>query len=110
LETTQKLFSNMTASADSFSEQDLESIEGIIMQDYPLMKINASIDVLEMLTETSIFKSKGEAKKMIQNGGLSINRIKITDQQYKVNGSDLLHNKFILIQVGKKTYYLLKGV
>ena len=110
IETTQKLFANMNAPADSLSEDDLESIEGIISQDYALSKINEGTDILTLLTETSIFKSKGEAKKMIQNGGVSINRIKISDQQHVIKTSDLLHQKFILIQVGKKNYYLVKTI
>ena len=110
IETTQKLFANMSAPADSLSEDDLGSIEGIISQDYALSKINEGTDILTLLTETSIFKSKGEAKKMIQNGGVSINRIKISDQQHVIKTSDLLHQKFILIQVGKKNYYLVKTI
>lgn len=110
LETTQKLFSNTSAAADSLSEHELESIEGIIRQDYPLQKISEGIDIVHLLSETSIFKSKGEAKKMIQNGGVSVNRIKITDLQYIINSNNLLHQKYILVQVGKKNYFLLKAV
>ncbi len=110
IETTQKLFANMNAPAESLSEVDLESIEGLINHDYSLIKINEGIEILDLLTENSIFKSKGEAKKMIQNGGVSINRKKIENQQQKINNSDLLHNKFILIQVGKKNYYLIKAI
>jgi tyrosyl-tRNA synthetase len=87
-----------------------ESIEGIIRQDYPIGKINEGVEILILLTESNIFKSKGEAKKMIQNGGVSVNRIKINDQQHIIQSLDLLHQKFILIQVGKKNYFLVKGV
>ena len=110
VETTQKLFADMSAPAESLSENDLESIEGIIKYDYELSKINAGTDILNLLTETTIFKSKGEAKKMIQNGGVSINRVKLDNQQHVINNSDLLHKKFILIQVGKKNYYLVKAI
>ena len=110
IETTQKLFADMNAPAESLSETDLESIEGVIQHDYELSKINEGADILNLLTETAIFKSKGEAKKMIQNGGVSINRIKLTDQQHIVNDSQLLHKKFILIQVGKKNYYLIRMI
>ncbi|MEP7165275.1 MAG: tyrosine--tRNA ligase [Ferruginibacter sp.] len=110
METTQKLFADMTAPAESLSESDLESIEGIIKHDYALNKINGGTDILNLLTETGIFKSKGEAKKMIQNGGVSINRVKLDNQQQVINDSDLLHKRFILIQVGKKNYYLVKAV
>ncbi|MFN8248737.1 MAG: tyrosine--tRNA ligase [Ferruginibacter sp.] len=110
VETTQKLFSNTNAPAESLSEEDLESIEGIIRQDYEKNKLDEGADILNLLTETTIFKSKGEARKMIQNGGVSVNRNKVTDPQQKVNTSELLHGKFLLIQVGKKNYYLVKGI
>ena len=107
IETTQKLFANQSAAAESLSEEDLNAIEGIIKQDYPKQKIAEGIDVTSLLTETNIFTSKGEAKKMIQNGGVSINRKKIDNPQHIVVLSTLLHNKFLLVQKGKKNYYLL---
>ena len=107
IETTQKLFANQSAAAESLSEEDLNAIEGIIKQDYPKQKIAEGIDVTSLLTETNIFTSKGEAKKMIQNGGVSINRKKIVDPQHTVALPMLLHNKFLLVQKGKKNYYLL---
>ncbi len=110
LETTQKLFSNTSAPADTLSENELESIEGIIRQDYPVQKINEGIDIVNLLSETGVFKSKGEAKKMIQNGGVSVNRAKINDLRHIINSSNLLHQKYILVQVGKKNYFLLKAV
>ena len=107
IETTQKLFAHQSAAAESLSEEDLNAIEGIIKQDYPKQKIAEGIDVTSLLTETNIFTSKGEAKKMIQNGGVSINRKKIDDPQHTVALPMLLHNKFLLVQKGKKNYYLL---
>lgn len=106
-ETTEKLFSNAKASVDSLSVEDLESIEGIVKTNYSADKINAGVDILSFLAENSIFESKGAARKMLQNGGVSINREKITDLQMMVNKNNLLHNKFILIQVGKKINFLI---
>ena len=106
-ETTEKLFSNAKASVDSLSVEDLESIEGIVKTNYSVDKINAGIDILSFLAENSIFESKGAARKMLQNGGVSINREKITDMQLMVDKNNLLHNKFILIQVGKKNNFLI---
>ncbi|MBD0288382.1 MAG: tyrosine--tRNA ligase, partial [Flavisolibacter sp.] len=57
-----------------------------------------------------IFPSKGEARKMIQNGGVSINRNKVDSPQWTVDSSQLLHQKYLLIQKGKKNYYLVKAV
>ena len=107
VETTQKLFSNTKAPIDALSVEDLESIEGIVRADYAADKINAGVDILSFLTENAVFESKGAARKMLQNGGVSINREKITDMQMMVEKKHLLHDKFILVQVGKKNYYLV---
>jgi tyrosyl-tRNA synthetase len=69
--------------------------------------LQAGVNVVNLVTETAIFPSKGEARKLIQNGGLSINREKITDAQLQVDSSHLLHDKYILLQKGKKNYYLV---
>jgi len=107
VETTQKLFSNTKAPIDALSIEDLESIEGIVRTDYAVDKINEGVDILSFLTENAVFESKGAARKMLQNGGVSINREKITDMQMMVEKKHLLHDKFILVQVGKKNYYLV---
>ena len=107
VETTQKLFSNTKAPIDALSIEDLGSIEGIVRTDYAGDKINAGVDILSFLTENAVFESKGAARKMLQNGGVSINREKITDMQMMVEKKHLLHDKFILVQVGKKNYYLV---
>jgi len=108
IETTEKLFANQNASAESLSIQDLEGMEGIVRVSYELPKINDEIDVISFLAETAILPSKGEAKKMIQNGGVQINRNKVEDLQMKLNASMLLHNKYLLVQKGKKNYYLVE--
>ena len=63
--------------------------------------------MVSFLAETNIFPSKGEAKKMIQGGGLSINRKKIDTPQLMIDDSFLLHEKYLLVQKGKKNYYLI---
>ena len=108
IETTQKLFANMTAPAESLSEADLESMEGVVQIDYPLSAFNQGIDFISFSSDNGIFPSKGEAKKMVQNGGVSINRNKLSDLQLKLDPSMLLHGKYLLIQKGKKNYYLVK--
>ena len=110
IETTQKLFSNTKAPVESLSIEDLESIEGIVRSDYEKNKLSEGVDLLTFLTDNSIFESKGAARKMVQNGGVSINREKISDAQLMISNSHLLHDAFILVQVGKKNYYLVKAV
>jgi len=105
--TTEKLFAAQNASIDSFSEEDLNNIEGIAKLDIAKEKIVAGIDITTLLAETGIFASKGEARKMIQNGGVSINREKKDDPTFVVDGSLLLYGKFLLVQKGKKNNYLI---
>jgi len=108
VETTKRLFTNQTAPVESLSEQDLEQLEGIIKTDFEKIKLNAGIDVVSFLSETNIFPSKGEARKTIQGGGVSINRKKVDSIAMKVDTSLLLHEKYILVQKGKKNYYLVR--
>ena len=107
IETTQKLFTQQNASADSLTAEDLEGMEGIVKVSYSKTSLQSGVDVISLVAETGIFPSKGEARKMIQNGGLSINREKVTDQQLQINNSHLLHDKYLLVQRGKKNYYLV---
>lgn len=110
IETTQKLFANQQAPAESLSIEDLEAMDGVIKSDYGKEKITAGIDVVSFLAETGIFASKGEARKMIQGGGVSINRKKIDNPQDSVNSNLLLHDKYILVQKGRRNYYLVQAV
>lgn len=110
IETTEKLFANSNAPAEDLSEDDLNNMEGIVKIDYPAEKIAAGVDVVSFLAETSVFPSKGEARKMIQGGGVMINRKKAEGIELKIEQPMLLHNKYLLIQKGKKNYYLIKSV
>lgn len=110
IETTAKLFANQSAPAESLSEEDLNGMDGIIKTGYDAAKINEGVDVVSFLAETAIFPSKGEARKMVQGGGVSINRKKVEAIDMKVDTGLLLHNKYLLVQKGKKNYYLVKIV
>lgn len=110
VETTQKLFSNQNAPAESLSIEDLEGMEGVVKIDFAKEKITAGIDVVSFLAETTIFPSKGEARKTVQGGGVSINRKKVEGIDFKIESSLLLHNHYLLVQKGKKNYYLVKVI
>ena len=110
IETTEKLFANQSAPAESLSEHDLEGMEGIVKVEFSKEKIEVGIDVVSFLAETNIFTSKGEARKMLQGGGVSINRKKVESIELKVDSSLLLHSKYILVQKGKKNYFLINIV
>ena len=110
LDTTAKLFANTQAPAESLSVEDLEGMEGVVKTDFPKEKIAAGIDVVSFLAETGIFPSKGEARKTVQGGGVSINRKKVEGIQSVIDPSLLLHDTYILVQKGKKNYFLVKAV
>lgn len=107
VETTEKLFANQTKPAEEMSEEDLQGLEGVIKSSIELEKLNAGIDIVSLLAETQISTSKGEARKLIKGGGISLNRKKVTDVQQIVNSTHLLHEKYLLFQKGKKNYYLI---
>jgi tyrosyl-tRNA synthetase len=110
IETTQKLFDNKNVPAEDLSIEDLEGMEGVKKIDFAKDKIVAGIDVVSFLAESGIFPSKGEARKLVQGGGLSINRKKIDNAQLTIDKSFLLHEKYLLVQKGKKNYYLVNCV
>jgi tyrosyl-tRNA synthetase len=106
--TTEKIFADQSAPIESLSAQDLETLEGVVTFEFSKERIINGMDVVSFLAETGSFSSKGEARKMIQQGGVSINRIKVEDIAMPVTRSFLLHEQYILIQKGKKNYYLVK--
>ncbi|MBK7099267.1 MAG: tyrosine--tRNA ligase [Sphingobacteriales bacterium] len=108
VETTEKLFANQTKPAEEMSEEDLQGLEGVIKSSIESEKLNAGIDIVSLLAETQISSSKGEARKLIQGGGISLNRKKVSDVQQIVNTTNLLHEKYLLLQKGKKNYYLME--
>ncbi|MBK9382149.1 MAG: tyrosine--tRNA ligase [Chitinophagaceae bacterium] len=110
IETTHKLFANQNAPAESLSAEDLENLEGVVKSNFSKEKITAGIDIVSFLAETAIFDSKGNARKNVQGGGVSINRKKVEAADFKIDPSLLLHDKYILVQKGKKNYYLVKVI
>lgn len=107
IETTEKLFSNQQAPIESLSETDLGQIQGVVKVEVDKASLAEGIDIVSLLANTGIFPSKGEARKTIQAGGVSINRKKIESVELLVDSSFLLHQRYILIQKGKKNYFLI---
>ncbi|MEI6947044.1 tyrosine--tRNA ligase [Paraflavisolibacter sp. H34] len=110
IETTEKLFARQNAPADALSVEDLEGMEGIVKVDVERSTLQSGVDITTFLADTKIFPSKGEARKMIQNGGVSINRNKVENLQFTVDASLLLHGHYLLIQKGRRNYYLVKAI
>lgn len=75
----------------------------------PILYLNGifPINVVTFLAESGSFSSKGEARKMIQAGGISINEEKITDINAMIEETDLLKNKYVLVRKGKKNIDLI---
>lgn len=87
----------------------LDVFDGVPMFEVSKSELNAGIGVLDFLAEkTKVFPSKGEARKMIQAGGVSFNKQKWDDEKASVTLNNTLNNKYILVQKGKKNYFLCK--
>jgi len=96
----------------SVDEKTLLSVfEGVPKIEVEKSTLANSEDYITLLSDTTngeIFKSKGEARRMIQGGGVSINKAKVTEGTDKPN-LQFLQNKYLLAQRGKKNYYLIIG-
>ncbi len=107
------LFGNNTGEQLKALSEDmfLQVFEGVDTFEVSRNELEAGIGVLDLLAEkTQIFPSKGEARKMIQANGFSMNKEKLTDPQRVINTGDLLNNKYLLFQKGKKAYYIIKAL
>ncbi len=91
------------------SESDFLNIfEGVPKFDINNSDLKNRINILDLLAvQTSVCTSKGEARRMIKSGGVSINKERIEDPDKMIGEEDLLNSKYILIQIGKKKYSLL---
>jgi tyrosyl-tRNA synthetase len=107
--TTEKLFAQQSAPIESMSRADLLAIEGVVTCSLERTQLDNGIDVVSFLASTGILPSKGEARKLVQAGGISMNRQKIDQTDFRVDSRLLLHEEFILVQRGKKTYYLVQA-
>lgn len=88
----------------------LEVFEGVPMFDIDRAELEAGIPLIDLLAvKTQVFPSKGEARKMIQQGGVSVNKVKVTDPNQVIGADQLLGGKYIHVQKGKKNHNLLKA-
>ena len=107
---TEILFGNGTAQqlAGISEELFLQIFEGVPQFEVEANLLQTGVNVLDLLaTHTQIFPSKGEARKMIQQQAVSFNKEKFTEENGLVNADKLINNKYILIQKGKKNYFLV---
>ena len=108
VEASSILFGGATSEAlHALDEQTLLQVfEGV--PQFTVAAADLGRSFLDLCAEkTQIFLSKGECRKMVQGGGVSLNKEKVTDPQRPVTGDDLIAGKYLLVQRGKKNYYLV---
>ena len=110
LTATAKAFSEKEKPAEELTVEDIEALQGVTQISYSKEKITAGIDIVSFLAETGIAPSKGEARKLVMGGGISINRKKVESTEMKIDPAALLHVKYILAQKGKKTHFVISCI
>jgi tyrosyl-tRNA synthetase len=87
----------------------LAVFDGVPMFEIPYNEIENGVNVVELIcTHSKVFASKGEARRMIDGGGLSINKNKVASADVSVSPAELINGKYLLVQKGKKNYVLLQ--
>ena len=110
VEASNILFGNSTSEQLHKLDEDtlLAVFEGVPQFEVSRDTILAGIQAVELTTEAApVFSSKGEMRKLTQGGGVSINKEKLAAPDTKIDGNYLLNDKYIIVQRGKKNYYLL---
>jgi len=100
------------ATADSLAKLDektfLAVFDGVPTFMVPKSKIEIGINIMDLLAEeTAIFTSKGELRRLLKDNGLSINKEKLNDMNAIIDSKYLINDKYILVQKGKKKYFLI---
>jgi tyrosyl-tRNA synthetase len=110
VEASQILFGNSTSEALKKLDEAtlLDVFAGVEQYEISKDELSAGIKAVDLLAEkTPVFPSKGEMRKLVQSGGVSINKEKLAAFDVVVDASYLLGDKYILVQKGKKNYFLL---
>ncbi|HOP14364.1 MAG TPA: tyrosine--tRNA ligase [Lentimicrobium sp.] len=109
VEASEILFGKGTAEAlHRLDEETLISVfEGVPQYEISTADLSAGIGIVDLVADkTTIFPSKGEARRMLKDGGVQVNKTKV-GEEFIVDASQLLSGKYLLVQKGKKNYYLL---
>ena len=108
---SQLLFGNV--SAEVFRSMDERTVREVFAN-VPSFEVKADefpCNVLDLLAvKTAVFPSKGEARKMVQGGGVSLNKGKVGDINYEVTAGDVINGHYILAQKGKKNYFIINVI
>ena len=88
----------------------LEVFEGVPQAEITRLNLESGIDIIAALAgETSFLKSNGEARRALKENSISVNKTKVNDQ-YVIDNKDLINDRYVLLQRGKKTYFILNFV
>ena len=110
VEASNILFGNSTHESLMKLDEDtlLAVFEGVPQFEISRDELSAGVKAIDLLTEkAAVFASKGELRKLVQSGGISVNKEKLADTEAVIDCSSLLNEKYLLVQRGKKNYYLL---
>ena len=110
VEASNILFGNSTSETLKHLDEQtlLDVFNGVPQFEVSREDINVGVKAIELFTDkAAIFPSKGEMRKLVQSGGVSVNKEKLTSQDLIIDNSFLLDEKYLLVQRGKKNYYLL---
>lgn len=110
VEASNILFGNSTSEALKKLDEDtlLAVFDGVPQFEISRDELSAGVKAIDLLTEkAAVFASKGEMRKLVQSGGISLNKEKLADAEMVIDCSSLLDEKYLLVQRGKKNYYLL---
>lgn len=110
VEASNILFGNATSDALKKIDEDtlLAVFDGVPQFKVQKSILDSGIKAIDLLVDVvSVFPSKGEMRKMVQSGGVSLNKEKLESQDDLIDSTYLLNEKYILAQKGKKNYYLL---
>ena len=105
---SQMLFGNATSEALRALDEKtfLAVFDGVPTFSVPASELPCSL--LDLLAvKTQIFPSKGEARNMVKGGGVSVNKDKVSDLDRQITPDDIIDGKYILLQKGKKNYYIV---
>ena len=104
------LFGNATSEQLRKLDEDtlLSVFEGVPQFDISRDQLSQGIKAVDLMTEmANIFSSKGEMRKTVQGGGVAVNKVKLQASDTVIDSKELLNDKYILVQKGKKNYFLL---
>ncbi len=111
VEASDILFGKSTSEALRKIDEDtfLAIFEGVPTFEIQATEIATPINVVDLLGEkTKVFASKGEMRRLIQGGGISINKEKLESAEATISISDFLNGKYLLVQKGKKSYSIVR--